>query len=192
MDTYPVILDVETKYTFRQFTDHRKLGVSVAVLYNYNDNKYHTFTEDTIADMFVHLENASYVIGYNVAGFDLPVLQAYYHGNVQELAVFDMLEDIRQTTGRRYGLNDVASATLGVKKSGHGLQATEWYKAGEIEKIIEYCKEDVKITKQVFEYGGTYGCVYVGVSPARTRISTHWEKYRNAKRKGEVHHTLPF
>lgn len=192
MDAYPVVLDLETKYTFRQFTDHAKLGVSVAVLYDYNDSEYHVFTENQLIDLFPRLERASYVIGYNVLGFDLPVLQAYYHGSVEELSVFDMLEDIRQTSGRRFGLNDVASSTLGVKKSGHGLQATEWYKTGEIAKIISYCKDDVKITKQVFEYGATYGCVYVGVSPQRTRISTHWDRYRNSRRKREVHHTLPF
>ena len=192
MDAYPVVLDVETKYTFRQFADPAKLGVSVAVLYDYNDSQYHIFTEDKLIDLFPHLEKASYVIGYNIISFDLPVLQAYYHGNVQSLPVFDMLEDIRQTTGRRFGLNDVASSTLGIKKSGHGLQATEWYKTGEIDKIITYCTDDVKITKQVFEYGGTYGCVYVGVSPQRTQISTHWDKYRNSKRQQEIHYTLPF
>lgn len=192
MNTHPVVLDIESKYTFRQFADPQKLGVSVAVIYDYADGQYIAFTEDKLQDLFPRLEKASYVIGYNSAGFDLPVLQAYYHGNVAALSSFDMLEDIRQTTGRRFSLNDVAQSTLGVKKSGHGLQATEWYKTGEIDKIIKYCTDDVKITKQVFEYGCTYGCVYIGTGSQRAKIATRWEKYKNGKKQDETVHTLPF
>ena len=166
--------------------------MSVAVIYDYADGQYIAFTEDKLQDLFPRLEKASYVIGYNSAGFDLPVLQAYYHGNVAALSSFDMLEDIRQTTGRRFSLNDVAQSTLGVKKSGHGLQATEWYKTEEIDKIIKYCTDDVKITKQVFEYGCTYGCVYIGTGSQRAKIATRWEKYKNGKKQDETVHTLPF
>ncbi len=192
MNTFPVVFDIETKYTFRQFADPQKLEVSVVVLYDYADNNYYTFTEKNIQDLFPRLEKASYAIGYNSVGFDLPVLQAYYHGNVANISSFDMLEDIRQTTGRRFSLNDVAQSTLGVKKSGHGLQATEWYKTGEIDKIIKYCTDDVKITKQVFEHGCTYGCVYIGTGSQRAKIATKWEKYRNGKKQDETVHTLPF
>jgi DEAD/DEAH box helicase domain-containing protein len=133
------------------------------------------------------------VIGYNSDGFDLPVLQAYYHGDVMGLSRFDMLEDIRQTTGRRFGLNDISQSTLGVKKTANGLQALEWYKTGEFDKIIEYCTADVKITKQVFEYGALYGYVFVGAGEQRAKIPTKWERYRNSKRQTDsVPSTLPF
>lgn len=189
----PLILDIETKYTFRQFADPAKLGVSVVVAYDYADGQYHSYTEDRLSELFIKLEMASYVIGYNIAGFDLPVLQAYYHGDVSKLSVFDMLEDIRQTTGRRFGLNDVSSSTLGMKKSANGLQAIEWYKQGKIDEIIKYCTDDVKITRQVFEYGAIYGCVYVGVGDQRARIATSWDKYKSTRRPSvDVPSTLPF
>ncbi len=192
MNAHPVVLDIETKYTFRQFADPQKLEVSIAVLYDYADNEYHVYRENELQSLFPRLEKASYVIGYNSLGFDLPVLQAYYHGNTTALSSFDMLENIRQTTGRRFSLNDVAQSTLGVKKSGHGLQAPEWYKTGEFDKIIKYCIDDVKITKQVFEYGCTYGCVYIGTGSQRGRIPTSWEKYKNGKKQEQDAHTLPF
>ena len=37
-------------------------------------------------------------------------------------------------------------------KGGHGLEAIEWWRKGEIDKIIKYCLEDVKITKEIYEY----------------------------------------
>jgi DEAD/DEAH box helicase domain-containing protein len=42
---------------------------------------------------------------------------------------------------------------LSTEKSGHGLQAVEWFKTGEFEKIEEYCKSDVKITRDLYEFG---------------------------------------
>jgi DEAD/DEAH box helicase domain-containing protein len=192
MVSQPIILDLETKHTFHQFSDPQKLGVSVVVIYDYADQKFHSYTEDSLKELFPRLENASYVIGYNIASFDLQVLQAYYHGSVSDVPVFDMLEDIRVITGRRFGLNDIASATLGIKKSGNGLQAIEWYKTGQIDKIITYCQDDVNITRKVFEYGATNGCVYVGTSTSRAKIEVRWERYQREKRHIEVHHTLPF
>jgi DEAD/DEAH box helicase domain-containing protein len=49
-------------------------------------------------------------------------------------------------------LDHVAEGTLNVNKSGHGLQAITWWKQGEIEKIRQYCLDDVKITKKLYEY----------------------------------------
>ena len=49
-------------------------------------------------------------------------------------------------------LDAVAAGTLGTSKIGHGLQAVTWWKEGKIDKIQKYCEEDVKITKQVYEY----------------------------------------
>jgi DEAD/DEAH box helicase domain-containing protein len=54
--------------------------------------------------------------------------------------------------GRRIRLDTVAEATLGAHKSAHGLAAVDWWKSGDIESIIKYCLQDVKITKEIYEY----------------------------------------
>jgi DEAD/DEAH box helicase domain-containing protein len=64
----------------------------------------------------------------------------------------DLLKEVRKSLGHRVGLGSIAEATLGVGKSGNGLEAVEWWKKGEIEKIIKYCIDDVKVTKQVHDY----------------------------------------
>ena len=84
MKKFPVVIDVETKHTFREFNDPAKLGVTVVAMYDYKTEKGTVFTEKDLGHLFTVLENCSYVIGFNNRGFDLPVLQAYYPGNVED------------------------------------------------------------------------------------------------------------
>ncbi len=65
----------------------------------------------------------------------------------------DILEQIKNTLGFRLKLNDLAQATLNVEKSADGLQAVEWFKQGDWENIIKYCIDDVKITRDIYEFG---------------------------------------
>ena len=45
----------------------------------------------------------------------------------------------------------LAEANLGVGKTGKGLEAIDLYRNGEIEKLKNYCLQDVKLTKEIFE-----------------------------------------
>ena len=49
-------------------------------------------------------------------------------------------------------LDQLAEGTLGTHKSGHGLEAVTWWKKGEHEKVRAYCLDDVKITKEIYDY----------------------------------------
>jgi DEAD/DEAH box helicase domain-containing protein len=60
--------------------------------------------------------------------------------------------EVRKSLGRRIKLDTLAEGTLKKNKSGHGLEAITWWKNGEINKIIKYCIDDVKITKELYEY----------------------------------------
>ena len=153
MKKFPVVLDLETQYTFREFSDPKKLEMTVAVLYDYKNNSLSSFFRQDVNKLFSVLESASYTIGYNINSFDMQVLQAYYPGDVIHFKTFDILEDIRNILGKRLSLNDVVYATLGKKKSGHGLQAIELYKEGKLEELKNYCMDDVKLTCELFNYG---------------------------------------
>jgi DEAD/DEAH box helicase domain-containing protein len=87
-----------------------------------------------------------------------------------------MLEDIYQTLGFRVSLDKLASATLGEKKLADGVQAVQWYKEGKIDKIIEYCKKDVEITKRLHEYGCKQGFVcFTGRGGVKQPIPVNWK-----------------
>ncbi|MCL5775066.1 MAG: hypothetical protein M1333_02545, partial [Patescibacteria group bacterium] len=52
----------------------------------------------------------------------------------------------------RIKLDDVAQATLGKGKSGSGREALLYFKNGRMDLLKKYCLDDVKITKQVYDY----------------------------------------
>lgn len=192
MRTYPVVIDLETKHTFREFSEPKQLGVTVLALYDFATNAQHIFTEDNLNSVFPFLENASYVIGYNIVSFDLPVLQAYYPGNVEDFTAFDMLDDIRSKIGRRIGLNDVVFATLGEKKTGHGLMAIDYYKEGKWDELKKYCMDDVMVTKRLFEYGVENKEIYYMNELGKVSIPVAWRKYQDTEQTKQAPMTLPF
>jgi hypothetical protein len=193
MKQKPIIIDLETKYTFRQFTDPKKLKISVLAIYDYATNQGITFLEEEINKAFSYFENASYVIGYNIKSFDLQVFQAYYPGNVENFSVFDILEDVREKVGRRLGLNDLLIATLNKRKTGHGLLAIEYYKNKEFDKLRSYCLDDVILTKEIFDYGVKNKKIYYLTPSGKAEITVDWERYLEGDNgKKSVSLTLPF
>mgnify|MGYP000173814875 CR=1 FL=1 len=188
----PVVLDLETKYTFREFPDHKNLGVSVVAVYDYAEGRSHAFIEKDISKLFPILERSSYIVGFNVQSFDLPVLGTYYPGSIAHFETFDILEDIRSKLGRRLALNDLLNATLGKRKSGHGLMAIDYYKEGKIEELIRYCIDDVMLTKDIFDYGVKFGEVFYLNERGKNQIKVDWKKYLEDAGKKETPLTLPF
>lgn len=156
-----VVLDIETRNTFQDVGGYfpEKLDVSVVCAYFYGDDSWESYTQETLQDLFQRLERTDAIIGYNSVAFDVPILNKYYAGDLLMIPQVDMLDRIRQSLGFRITLNDVASATIGAKKSAHGLQAVAWWKEGKIQEIIDYCMQDVKVTKEVFEFGQENGFI---------------------------------
>jgi len=149
-----VVLDIETRNTFQDVGAYNPslLQVSLVGCYFYETDTYEAFLEEDLPKLWPRLERADRIIGYNLIGFDYPCLQTYYSRNMMRLPTVDLLVEIEKKLGFRIKLDDVAQATLGVGKSGHGLMAVEYWKKGEIEKLKEYCLQDVRVTKDVYEY----------------------------------------
>jgi len=86
-------------------------------------------------------------------------MQTYYTGDLMSLPTLDVMIEIEKRIGHRVKLDDVAKATLGVGKSGHGLMAVEYWKNGEIDKLRDYCLQDVRVTRDVYEHALKNGFV---------------------------------
>lgn len=190
---FPVVLDLETKHTFREFSDPKDLGITVLALYDYAQQKPLVFTESEISKVFPILEKASYVIGYNIISFDMAVLQGYYPGDVHQFKMFDMLEDVREKIGRRLALNDLIAATLNKHKTGHGLMAIDFYHEGKWDELKQYCSDDVSLTKELFEYGAKNREIFYMNEVGKVQIRVDWQAYLDEDRaRNDTALTLPF
>jgi DEAD/DEAH box helicase domain-containing protein len=149
-----IVFDIETKNTFAQVgsRDPAALDLSVVSIYEYDKDKYSSFLEGSLTKLWPILEDADLLIGFNSNYFDIPVLDKYYPGDLKKIRSLDLLEEIKKSLGKRVGLDAVASATLGHSKSADGLQAVSWWAEGKIDEIIKYCEQDVRVTKEVYDY----------------------------------------
>lgn len=156
-----IVFDLETQNIFEDVGkyDPILLDISVASLYDSETQTYHTVGHTELEKLWPFIEKADALVGYNSNHFDIPLLNKYYPGDLTKIPSIDILESIRMSFGKRIRLDLIAEATLGKKKIGHGLQAIEWWKKGEIDKIKKYCEKDVEITKDVFEYAKKHGHV---------------------------------
>jgi DEAD/DEAH box helicase domain-containing protein len=135
-----------------------------------------SYTEKEVPELIRDLKTADRVIGFNLLGFDYQVLKAYTTERLSDLKTLDLLNDLYNKLGFRVSLDALASATLGCNKSADGLQAIEWFREGKIEQLIAYCCDDVKITKQLFDFGRDRGFVTFVDRSGRTRnVKVEWK-----------------
>jgi DEAD/DEAH box helicase domain-containing protein len=155
----PVFFDIETQNTFQEVGGRypERLKISVAVTFDTADNSFHRYLEADAAQLAQDLGQADLVVGYNLYGFDYPVLQQYSQDvTLAELPTVDMMVEIQKRLGFRLKLDSIATATLQVGKSADGLQAVRWWREGRVEEILEYCQQDVEVTHRVYEFGKQY------------------------------------
>ena len=180
-----VVFDLETQNLFQEVgsSDPAMLDISVGSVYDSETDRYTTVTVDEIEKLWPIIERADALVGYNSNHFDIPLLNKYYPGDLTQIKSIDLLEDIKISLGRRLRLDSVAQATIGAKKSADGLQAVRWWREGKIKEIMKYCEQDVKVTKQVFEYARKNGHVKFKDGARNREIildTAHWEEIESS------------
>jgi DEAD/DEAH box helicase domain-containing protein len=153
--SYEVVFDIETQNTFAEVNnDFKKLKISVISIYRSDTNSYHSFLESELGQLWPILEKSDRLIGYNSEHFDLPVLSNYYLGDLTKIPHLDIMKEVKEALGFRLKLADLAEATLDdVNKSADGLQAIRWWREGKINEIKKYCEQDVRVTKEIYDFG---------------------------------------
>lgn len=170
-----LFLDVETIKTFDAVGGYypEKLGISFAGAIERvgfpdeggGQEFRHELFETDLSKLWPVLEQADLIIGFNLDGFDLPAISAYYHGDIKKLPTLDMLAVIKDVIGHRISLDALAKETLGVQKSGAGLDAIKYYEEKEFQKLASYCMRDVEITRDLYDYGRQHG---------KVKFLNHW------------------
>jgi DEAD/DEAH box helicase domain-containing protein len=173
-----LVVDIETKTlvdVVGGWKNFKQLEVSVACAYDSKTKETMAFRENELGRL-VELCKERLLIGYNTNGFDLPILEKYGLPPASQLDSFDIMVDVHNVSGWRFvKLEKIVQATLGIGKSADGLMAVEWWKTGEVDKIIEYCKRDVEVTRDLFLHGLNKG--YVEIEKAdggKAKFDVNW------------------
>ena len=172
------VLDVETRRSAQEvggWNKAERMGISIAVLYDSEQDKFFEYEEDQVPEMIVHLQNLDLIIGFNIERFDYKVLSGIHAFNYKSLPTLDLLIKVHERLGYRLKLDNIAQATVDAAKSADGLQALEWWKEGRLDLITEYCKQDVAVTRDVYLFGRDNGYIlFTNKDKKKVRLPVDW------------------
>ncbi|HHV55708.1 MAG TPA: helicase [Firmicutes bacterium] len=159
-----MVFDVETQRAFDEVGGRahiERLGLSVAVLYSTRTREFHAYREQEVEALLAALRRADLVVGFNTISFDYRVLRPYAGQDLAAvLPTLDILQEVQRELGFRLSLDHLARETLGVGKSGDGLQAIRWFREGRWDDLVAYCRQDVEVTWNLFRHGWREGVLY--------------------------------
>jgi DEAD/DEAH box helicase domain-containing protein len=176
------VLDLETQRSAAEvggWNRADRMGISCGVLYDSKKDTFMAYLEDQIARMIENLQKVDLIVGFNIKSFDYLVLKGYSNFDFSTLNTLDILEDIHSRLGFRLSLAHLAQETLGTTKQVDGLQALKWWREGRIRDIVDYCKKDVKLTRDLFLFGRQNGyLIFSNRGQKRMRVPVDWQTDR--------------
>ena len=176
------VLDLETRCSAADvggWGQCHLMGVSLAVLHETHTGVATTYREHDLERLGQRLKKLDLVVGFNIKRFDYRVLQPYTKVRLEEVPTLDILEEVNTVLGHRLSLNHLAEKTLGEQKSGDGLLALELFAPGKWEELDSYCRQDVALTRRLFEYGVQHGhLIYQHRQGPLVQLPVDWREER--------------
>jgi DEAD/DEAH box helicase domain-containing protein len=188
-----ITFDIETRNLFQDVGSNNPvdLDISVMCIHDSSTGEFTSYLQEDLSKFWPILEQADALVTWNGDHFDIPLLNKYYAGDLSRIKSIDLMREVQSVLGRRLKLDSVGEATLGRNKTGHGLDAIEWWRNGEIDKIIKYCIEDVRLTRDLYDYAlknKSLKYKEFGVLKDIALDPSSWE----AKQENVMTYTLPF
>lgn len=157
-----LVFDIETKNFFTDpevgWNNFLALKISVVGVYSYLKDAYFCFEEREIPKFAELVRGAKLLVGFSINRYDVPVLVNYFQGLPETRDIdlwkrerIDLLEEVEIETGTRISLSKLAYANLGISKEHAGSEAIELWNNGRIDELKDYCLNDVKLTKQLYD-----------------------------------------
>lgn len=175
-----VFFDLESQNLFEDVGGRgniEKLRVACGVTWSTEKNDFTVYWEKDVPALIDELRSATKVIGFNLRGFDYLVLQPYApEMRFASIPTLDMLFELQKTLGFRVSLDSIASASLAAAKTADGVQSVQWFRSGELDKVAEYCKADVDITRRIYEFGRDHGHIfYRSKLGSKLKVDINWK-----------------
>lgn len=149
-----ITFDIETSNVLPSLArqDVTRLDLAVVAIHDSETGAYSSYDQSELPKLWPIIEKADTLIGFNSDSFDIPLLNKYYPGDLTKIRSIDLMIEVQKVLGRRIRLQSLAEATLKIGKSGDGLQSVRWWQEGLYDKVREYCIQDVKITRDLYDH----------------------------------------
>jgi len=156
------------------------LGLGVAVTYDTREGRYDVYTAETMPALLASLRQADLVIGFNTHDFDYQVLQPYTDVPLATLPTLAVLDEVQHALGFRLSLRHLVKETLGRERPDDSLQTLQWYQEGDRERIVQQCRRDLELLRDLVRYGAATGTVfYRDQAGVRTALPVHWQRLQH-------------
>ncbi|MEK7100837.1 MAG: ribonuclease H-like domain-containing protein [Patescibacteria group bacterium] len=188
-----ITFDIETANAFPTLSrnDLSRMELAIVAIHDSETDEYSSYSKEELPKLWPIIETADVLIGYNSNSFDIPLLNNYYPGDLTKVRSLDLLVEVQNTLGRRLRLQSLAEGTLKVGKSGDGLQSVRWWQEGLYDKVREYCIQDVRITRRLYDYALEHGALkYKDLKDSKT-IKIDTSAWRTDQDRNAFTHTLP-
>lgn len=159
-----IVFDIETANPPIDWRDYQALGVSWAVCYLSQEDRYHHYRATGIQAMAAKMAATDLLVSWNGIGFDIPLLlvtldklELPYPDTLEKIPHCDLMALVEQEYGAKLSLGEVATWTLGQGKIGSGAHAPELARQGLWDELASYCEHDVWLTKRLFEFARQHG-----------------------------------
>lgn len=127
-------------------------GVSYVAYYRSDTEEIDGFYEKDVPKLKKLFDEADYIVGYNIIGYDFPVLEKYFDFDIKSYKTVDLFLLLCKQHKLYLKLDNVAEHTLNKNKIATGLDAVRFYNEGRLKELKEYCDQDVKVTTDVYYY----------------------------------------
>jgi DEAD/DEAH box helicase domain-containing protein len=141
--------------------DHANMEISVIGAYDYNEERYRVFLQDNMEEFFHLCDACDTLVGFNNIAFDNAVINAHGSRLTEEKKFYDLLVEIwaaaglgpkfKYPTHAGFGLDACCHINFGTNKTGNGALAPVLWQRGEHGQVIDYCLNDVRLTKQLLD-----------------------------------------
>ena len=144
------------------WNDHANMGISVICAYDYEDKRFRVFTESNQMVFWDLARRRAPLVGFNNVRFDNRVIEAAWEKRIHPSDCYDIMAELWKVDGLDpdnfafqthggYGLDQCAFVNFGAHKTGSGANAPVLWQQDKIGDVIDYCMEDVRLTKLLFD-----------------------------------------
>ncbi len=170
-DVETLRLSTEVRGGWRRIRD---FGLAVAVTID-DQGVQQSWQEPEARALIDYLEGFPHIVGFNSLRFDAEVMSAYGPVDTLRERTLDLLAAMQRATGRRRGLSlqNIAQTMFGEGKTlDDATESVHLWRTGrpdDRQRVIDYCAQDVVLTRRILEFGLAHGYVLAPVPDVNHR-----------------------